>query len=352
VEKPKISIIIPVYNVEKYLKRCVDSLLCQTLKDIEIILVDDSSTDNSPRICDEYLKTDERVKVIHKPNQGAGMARNSGLEIANGDYVGFVDSDDYVDLNMYKALYDTAVKYDADLVMSGVRYVDGNMFEKQGEIIEKSFFDADTVFETENDIKKLRLGIVGAPPEAKDDSRYGMSVWKNLFRRDVIVNNNLKFMSEREILSEDALFMIDYISVINKAVGINGAFYNYCRNEDSISKSYKKDRFDKSMYFLDEIEKRFQNDTDEYKIYLDRFIQAFCRVVCSQEIMYASDNNIKYKDLKKRLKTICNNDMVKKVLKTYPLGKLPVKQAIFAFAVKHRLYLVQKIVVGLRRAKG
>ena len=351
-EKPKISIIIPVYNVEKYLNRCVDSLLGQTLKDIEIILVDDSSTDNSPRICDEYLKTDERVKVIHKPNQGAGMARNSGLEIAKGDYVGFVDSDDYVDLNMYKALYDTAVKYDADLVMSGVRYVDGNMFEKQGEIIEKSFFDADTVFETENDIKKLRLGIVGAPPEAKDDSRYGMSVWKNLLRRDVIVNNNLKFMSEREILSEDALFMIDYISVINKAVGINGAFYNYCRNEDSISKSYKKDRFDKSMYFLDEIEKRFQNDTDEYKIYLDRFIQAFCRVVCSQEIMYASDNNIKYKDLKKRLKSICNNDMVKKVLKTYPLGKLPVKQAIFAFAVKYRLYLVQKIIVGLRRAKG
>ena len=351
-EKPKISIIIPVYNVEKYLNRCVDSLLGQTLKDIEIILVDDSSTDNSPGICDEYLKADERVRVIHKPNQGAGMARNSGLEIAKGDYVGFVDSDDYVDLNMYKALYDTAVKHNADLVMSGVRYVDGNMFEKQGEIIEKSFFDDDTVFETENDIKKLRLGIVGAPPEAKDDSRYGMSVWKNLLRRDVIVNNNLKFMSEREILSEDALFMIDYISVINKAVGINGAFYNYCRNEDSISKSYKKDRFDKSMYFLDEIEKRFQNDTDEYKIYLDRFIQAFCRVVCSQEIMYASDNNIKYKDLKKRLKTICNNDMVKKVLKTYPLGKLPVKQAIFAFAVKYRLYLVQKIIVCLRRAKG
>ena len=99
---PKISIIVPVYNVETYLQCCVDSLLHQTLKEIEIILVDDGSPDNSPAMCDEFAKHDDRVKVIHKKNEGQGYARNSGLEIAAGEYIAFVDSDDYVELNAYE----------------------------------------------------------------------------------------------------------------------------------------------------------------------------------------------------------------------------------------------------------
>ena len=99
--KPKVSIIVPVYNVEKYLDRCMESLLNQTLKDIEIILVDDGSPDNCPQICDEYAKKDSRVKVVHKVNAGLGYARNSGLDVASGEYVAFVDSDDYV-LNFRK----------------------------------------------------------------------------------------------------------------------------------------------------------------------------------------------------------------------------------------------------------
>ena len=99
-ERPKVSIIVPIYNVERFLDRCMDSLLNQTLKDIEIIMVDDGSPDNCPQMCDEYAKNDSRVKVIHKKNAGLGMARNSGLEIATGEYVAFVDSDDYVDCHM------------------------------------------------------------------------------------------------------------------------------------------------------------------------------------------------------------------------------------------------------------
>ena len=91
---PKVSIIVPVYNVEKYLKRCVDSLVGQTLKDIEIILVDDGSPDGCPKMCDDFVATDSRIKVVHKPNGGLGSARNAGLEVAKGEYVAFVDSDD------------------------------------------------------------------------------------------------------------------------------------------------------------------------------------------------------------------------------------------------------------------
>lgn len=348
--QPKVSIIIPVYNVEKYIERCVSSLTAQTLEDIEIILVDDSSTDCSLQLCESLAAKDNRIKVIHKENEGAGKARNAALKIATGEYIGFVDSDDYVDVNMFKVLYEKAEQYGSELVMSGVLFVDGNMFSEQGECVRKVYFDEDTHFVSEDDLKELRMGIIGALPDDPDDSKYGMSIWKNLFRHDVIRQNNLVFQSEREMLSEDALFMVDFISCIKKATGINEAFYNYCRNGASISKSYKKDRFEKSLVFVNEVEKRFKKDIAPaiYEAYIYRFWQAMCRVLCSQEIMNAADNGVKYADLKARLKEICTHPLTVKALKSYPLSKLPTKQMVFAYCIKYKLYFLLKILVGLR----
>ena len=350
VSQPKVSIIVPVYNVQEYLDRCINSLKNQSLTDIEIILVDDSSTDSSLEICKRSADEDLRIKVIHKVNEGAGLARNEALKVATGEYIGFLDSDDYVEVDMFKTLYEKAIKYNSDLVMSGVLFVDGNMFKESGERVRKTYFEKDTHFETEEELKKLKMGIVGATPQDADDSKYGMSIWKNLFKSEIIKKNNIIFESEREILSEDAIFMIDYISCIDKATGINEAFYNYCRKEDSISKSYKKDRFEKSLVFVNEVEKRFKKDikSEEYQIYIYRFWQAMCRVLCSQEIMYAKDNNVKYANLKKRLKVICTHDLTKRALKSYPIGTLPLKQRVFAYAMKYRLYFVLKVLVGLR----
>lgn len=348
--KPKVSIIVPVYNAEKYLERCINSLTNQSLEDIEIILVDDCATDSSPKICDKAAQEDSRIKVIHKVNEGAGMARNAALCVATGEYIGFVDSDDYVEKDMFKTLYEKAEKYNSDLVMSGVLYVDGIIFSENGECVCKTYFDNDTQFETEEELKKLRMGIVGAPPEDADDSKYGMSIWKNLFRHEIIKENNIVFQSEREMLSEDSLFMIDFISCIKKATGIKEAFYNYCRNGDSISKSYKRDRFEKSLVFINEVEKRFSKDIrkQEYMVYLYRFWQAMCRVICSQEIMNAIENNIRYTDLKKRLKDVCTHSLTVEALRAYPIYKLPIKQSIFAYGMKHRLYFMLKILVVLR----
>ncbi len=348
--QPKVSIIVPVYNAEKYLERCINSLRTQTLSDIEIILVDDSSSDSSLGICKNASEEDSRIKVIHKENEGAGKARNAALMVATGEYIGFVDSDDFVDTDMFKTLYEKAQEYNADLVMSGVLYVDGNMFSESGECVRKTYFDKDTHFESEEELKKLRMGIVGAAPEDSDDSKYGMSIWKNLFRNDIIKQNDITFQSEREMLSEDALFMIDYISCIGKATGICKAFYNYCRNGDSISKGYKKDRFQKSLVFINEVEKRFKKDIEpsEYQIYIDRFWQAMCRVICSQEIMHAMDEGIKFADLKKRLKEVCTHSMTIRVLKSYPIRKLPFSQRVFAYAMKYRLYFILKLLVRLR----
>lgn len=115
-----ISIIVPVYNVENYLKKCVDSILSQTYRDIEVILVDDGSTDKSGEICDKYAEGDIRVKVIHQNHKGVSYARNSGLEAAQGSYLGFVDSDDYIEKDMYETLYSCIREYDADVSICGL----------------------------------------------------------------------------------------------------------------------------------------------------------------------------------------------------------------------------------------
>ena len=348
--QPKVSVIVPVYNVENYLERCINSLRNQSLADIEIILVDDSSTDSSLEICNKAAAEDSRIKVIHKVNEGAGKARNAGLEVATGEYIGFVDSDDFVKEDMYETLCEKADKYCSDLVMSGVLFVDGNMFSEAGENVCKIYFDIDTHFETEESLKELRMGIVGAMPDDVDDSKYGMGTVKNLFKSEIIKENNIVYKSERDLFSEDALFMIDYISCIKKATGIPEAFYKYCRNGNSISKSYNKDRFEKGLVFVNEVEKRFEKDiqSDVYRMFIYRFWQAFCRVLCSQEIMHAIDNNVKFANLKKRLKMVCTHSLTVNSLKAYPISRLPFKQRVFAYAIKYRMYALMKILVKLR----
>ena len=346
---PKVSVVIPVYNTEKYLKQCIDSITSQTLREIEIIIIDDGSREECARLCDEFAANDARIKVIHKENEGQGIARNHGIEAASGEYIGFVDSDDYVDVQMYEALYAAAQKHDADIVMSGVSFVGGNTFSKEGEFVEKDYFNEETVFENE-DVKQVLLGVVGANPSESDDSRYGVSVWKNIFKRSLILDKKIEFVSERKIISEDAVFVVDFLRHTTKAVGIPGAFYRYRRNDESFSKAYRSDRFEKVLIFIAEIEERIKDvvTKDEYDLYLKRLIQGYARIVCSQEIMYAYENKIRYKDLRSRLKMICENKLVSDTLRTYPWYKLPKKQAAFAFAMKYRIYRLQKLMVMFR----
>lgn len=347
--KPKVSIVVPVYNTEKYLKRCLDSISNQTLKETEIIIVDDGSKEPCALLCDELAKTDSRIKVVHKQNGGLGFARNTAMEIATGEYIGFVDSDDYIDPVMYEKLYDTAVKNNADLAISGFCFVGGNTFSEENDVVLKPYFSKETVFKNEQ-IKDLLLGVVGALPNEPDDSRYGVSVCKSIFKNSVIKEQELEFLSERKILSEDTLFMVDFIKHTACAVGVPGAYYCYCRNDDSLSKSYNKERFPKSIVFLNELEKRIADtvNKEEYKIYLDRLTQGFARILCSQEIVHAKCEKVRFSELRKRLKEICTKDEFKNVLKSYPWYKLPIKQAAFAFTMKYRLFILQTIMVLLR----
>ena len=347
-QTPDVSIIVPVYKTERYLRKCIDSLISQTLKNIEIIIVDDGSPDNSGIICDEYAKKDDRIKVVHKENQGLGMARNTGLENATGKYIGFVDSDDYVMPQMYEVLFNAANAEDYELALSGIRFVGGNMFS-ESETKEKEYFTEKKIFKKDS-VKELMLGTIGALPEEPDDSRYGVSVCKNIFLRESLIKNRMRFQSERDVLSEDTLFMIEFISHINSAIGVPGTRYCYQRNESSLSKAYREDRPERTFKYLAELERMLKAmiPRSEYKIYFNRLVQGFGRVLCSQEIMYARENEVPFRDLIKRLKLICKARVMKNAMENYPWYRLPLKQAVFAFTLKYRLYLIQILLVILR----
>ena len=232
-----ISITIPVYNSEPYLEKCLDSIMGQTYKKLEIICVDDDSTDNSLVILKKYAAIDDRIKVIHKKNEGVSIARNTGLENANGDYVLFVDSDDWIESTTCEIALKNLVEQNTDLVIwTYIR-------ERKGESKEKEIFDTDLVFTEEEVQKKLHRRMIGvideelAYPENADAL---CTVWGKLYKRSIISQYNIKFYDIREIGTyEDGLFNLVYLQYVKKAVFLNKYLYNYRRTNDiSITESY------------------------------------------------------------------------------------------------------------------
>lgn len=225
-----VSVIVPVYKVEKYLERCVDSIRNQTLKDIEIILVDDGSPDKCPQMCDEYKEKDSRIKVIHKENGGLSSARNAGLREATGRYVGYVDSDDYVELDMFEKMYECAEQNQVDFVMADYwRVSEGTRREKTLDI-RKGLY-------TKEDIAREIYPIL-IMRECVD---YGplLSVWHCLYDIEFVKNNNLYFDEEIK-WSEDCIYSAILGYLANSFYYLKCEYvYNYIQNQNSITTTYK-----------------------------------------------------------------------------------------------------------------
>lgn len=207
-EKDLISIIVPVYNVEAYLDRCMESILKQTYKRLEIILVDDGSTDSSGEKCDAYAKQDSRIKVIHKKNGGLSDARNAGLALATGDYIGYVDSDDWIEPDMYQYLYDACVEHDAELAVCRYfrEYQDRTEASGTGEIVPLSRDEL------------LKIYISG-----NDEYVIYNSVWSKLFKRELVAD--LIFPKGRN--SEDIMYTTRAFCRLDRAVYIDRCLYHY-----------------------------------------------------------------------------------------------------------------------------
>lgn len=258
-ERPIVSIILPIYNVQKYLSRCMDSLLNQSLRNIEIILVNDGSPDGCPQMCDEYAKLDNRVKVIHKKNEGLGYARNSGLELATGCFVVFIDSDDYVSLNMLENLYKVALNNGSDIVFCGLRK---EVFK--GQFIDVHGCSELLTIDNNDDIKSVALDFVASAPFVKTERKHSMAVWHAIYKRDLICDNNLRFLSERHVGSEDLPFQIDVLLLANKISFVPDIYYFYCFNETSLTKTFFNDKYIRYIALYNVLKLKLSNIDVDY----------------------------------------------------------------------------------------
>lgn len=226
----KVSVIVPVYNTEKFLHRCVDSLLNQTLKDIEIILVDDGSKDSSPAICDEYAEKHDNITVLHLENGGPARARNKGIEIAKGDYIGFADSDDYSHPEQFEKLYQNAKENNSDIAMCSF-FVDNT---KEIKPINIAF---DSLCSSNDEIKNRIISCFYG------EYVHGLnSLCIKIFKRSMLMNNNIR-MNENLMRAEDMWFIFDALKVSNVFSFISDNLYYYYQNDSSIMHDSKNDSY-------------------------------------------------------------------------------------------------------------
>lgn len=213
-QNTKVSVIIPVYNVEPYIKKSVDSVLTQTYKNLEIILVDDGSTDDSGKICDEYAKQDDRIQVIHQKNGGLSAARNAGLKIMTGDLIGFLDSDDWIDSDFFEILVQKQVETNADIVIIGYKYV----YEKDGKIITSNDPLVNQSYNKEEALIALAKGKIES------------HVWDRIFKKQLF--DGIEFPEGRNY--EDVSIMYRLFLKAEHISSYNCYKYNYLQRNNSI----------------------------------------------------------------------------------------------------------------------
>lgn len=332
--RPKVSVIIPVYNVERYLDRCVRSVLGQTLREIEVILVDDGSPDGCPAMCDAYAREDSRVRVVHKANAGLGMARNSGLDIAVGEYVAFVDSDDFIDRRMYETLYLKAKTEKCDTVLCNCCfYTSGNCKERRD-------VDRETLFSGREEVDGFLLDVVGPLPQYNHDVKYMMSVWHAIYSMELIEKWSLRFVSEREFMSEDIIWDIGYFSKAERIVYIPDVFYFYCFNGESLTRKYNPDKYEKNKKLLLEVERRLA-----LLFPASRYEQHYMRLMLMSlrsSLGYAARNNRGTTEIRR----ILDDCFWSHLLSTYPYGRTDLKHKAFFLLVKLKLVSLIKVLLG------
>lgn len=248
----KVSVIVPVYNVEQYIDKCISSLLNQTLTSLEIILVDDGSPDNCPKICDEYALKDCRIKVIHKKNEGLGKARNSGLEIASGEYIAFLDSDDYVDKAMYETLYEEALNHNLDIC-----YCDVMNFDSKGRCYLYPRSCPAIIYSGKDEIIKFSSLQLAPDKSSSTLVGYPNMSWNGIYKGDIIRKHNIRFKSERNYVSEDVLFHFENLLFFNRIGWVEKALvFHYMSNFSSLTNTVKLQKIQASVNMIEIVNKK------------------------------------------------------------------------------------------------
>ena len=333
----KVSIIVPVYNIpDDILRKCIESAINQTMKEIEIILVDDGSTNNSSFICDEYSIHDKRIKVIHKENSGLAAARNTGYENANGEWVTFLDSDDWIDSKTCEDNYKLGCSTDSDVVIFGT--------VQEFEHYKKCFkykYDNGTIFENEK-CKDLQCEILNFNGNIA-------TAWGKLFRKKFLDKYHLKHNAELRQGSEGIEFNIRVFEKVSKTYFTNQIYYHYIYNPNSISAKHdEKNHF----YVIDcfkEIKKQIEVSQNRYaleKMFYNRF--AYVIVATAISGYFSPANKQKFSKKKKRFKVYCEDELVKTTLNKYDTKEIDNIRLIILFCIKHHIFLVINILSYIR----
>ena len=326
----KFSVIVPIYNVEKYLRKCIDSILKQTYRNFELILVDDGSPDECPNICDEYAKNDKRIKVIHKENEGLVAARNTGIKEAVGDYICYVDGDDWISEVLLETVLEKAIKkYDLDMVI----YNAVRQFDDYQEKIPKS------VPEGLYDKKRLKLEVY---PYMMYDSRKPFCTglifpvaWNKIFIREFLLKHYCR--EERIRMGEDNAFVFECLYEAEKVYFCDDSLYFYNQlNSTSMVHSYDENRFDNNKLLINYIESNLKGKDR----ILDNQINAFKAYWLIMAIFHEIKSGRKIKDARGHIK---NKIKSTEALNGIVLTGLPKSAKMYLILLRMHLYSVALI---------
>lgn len=323
-EKVRLSVIVPIYNSEKYLEKCIISILNQSFRSLELILINDGSTDDSIKICNKYLKKDKRVRLVDKSNEGVAIARNTGLNISVGEYITFVDSDDWIELNMYSEMMDIADKYSADIVLCDCIKDFDNHSEVYTHDIREGFY---TESQLANEYYPHLLIM--------ENIEYPATISNCL----MLFRNNIR-TSEIEYLpgvrySEDLLFGAQIMSQAKSFYYLkNKTFYHYnCANPISATHNPSLDKWNDYLRIYDASCDYFLNISPSFQIQIDKMLLFF---------LFNTIGELQKADAKKTIKLILNSSVVRSMFRRITILDLPInwKLKIRTYSYKFKMTVI------------
>lgn len=344
-----VSIVLPIYNIsEEFLKKCIDSLIEQTHKNIEIILVDDGSTNNSLELCNNYSNIDKRIKVIHQENSGVSVARNRGLENSDGKYVCFIDPDDWVKTNYIEKLLNCIEKNQAEFALCNCMVSYSNTERKNDFMI----FNEPEKLLDENQVTELQKQLIGKkicqyyPPEVAA----GVP-WAKMFKKDFLLKNNLKFIPGM-IRMQDNIFCLYAYELSNKVCFVNDRLYVYRKEYGSACFKFSPRIIEYFEKYYEETLKfmtKYKKDENWFKAFYMKELTSFNSYFT--QYFFNKQNKKDYKSIKLEINNLLSKDIYQKALSNIDYSFLTSLEKIFVFLLKKRLYKILNILVKVRNIK-
>lgn len=317
-----ISVIVPIYKVEAYLRQCVDSILAQTYTDLDIVLVDDGSTDNCPALCDAYARKDARVQVVHKPNGGLMSARQAGLRVAKGDYVGFVDGDDWIEPDMYARFAAAIDRYAPDMALCEFYYAFADHNEPSTQHLQRAYYT------------KAQLAQEIYPTMLYHAPYYSFGInpccWSKVFKKELL-EQCLYPVTPKVKIGEDAAFTYPCLLAAESLAYVNGCLYHYRNNAQSMTAAFDPHLTETIFIPINILRPYFTVGSDalftQFQMYAVYLLQLW---VCNQASLHS---NFKRKNLLHSCVQICQNQDLRGLLKSIP-ATLPRQVAIAVHGVQ------------------